>query len=208
MKNFEFTVDWFEINARKTWDSLIPQIHPQKILEIGSYEGASTCYLINKLSEQSDSEIFCIDTWEGAAEQQKRSVDMTKVEERFDNNVKRALSTCKNTVEFHKLKGKSEYYLSKLIIEKKIGYFDFIYVDGSHQASDVLFDALMAFKLLRVNGVIAFDDYLWLERSLPEVKNPLKCPKPAIDAFTNIYFNKVNILQAPLNQIYVTKISN
>ena len=51
------------------------------------------------------------------------------------------------------------------------------------------------FKLLRKNGIIAFDDYLWFERSLPHGKDLNRCPKPAIDAFTSIFFNKVNILQ-------------
>ena len=59
----------------------------------------------------------------------------------------------------------------------------------------------MAFKLLRVNGVIAFDDYLLHEEKHSKDKNPLICPKPAIDAFTNIYFNNVSVIQAPLNQI-------
>ena len=66
----------------------------------------------------------------------------------------------------------------------------------------------MAFKLLRKNGIIAFDDYLWFERSLPHGKDLNRCPKPAIDAFTSIFFNKVNIIQAPLNQLYVTKTSD
>ena len=37
----------------------------------------------------------------------------------------------------------------------------FIYVDGSHEAPDVLFDAILAHKLVKNNGIIAFDDYLW-----------------------------------------------
>ena len=94
-----------------------------------------------------------------------------------------------------------------MFLDKKINYFDFIYVDGSHQAPDVLFDAVMSFKLLRKNGVIAFDDYLWFE-NLPHGKDLNRCPKPAIDAFTSIFYNKVNIIQAPLKQLYVIKISD
>jgi predicted O-methyltransferase YrrM len=39
--------------------------------------------------------------------------------------------------------------------------FDLIYVDGSHQASDVLTDSIITFQLLRVGGVMTFDDYVW-----------------------------------------------
>jgi predicted O-methyltransferase YrrM len=65
---------------------------------------------------------------------------------------------------------------SKLIAEGRQGYFDFIYVDGSHQAPDVLCDALLSFRLLKNNGVIAFDDYLWQEQ-LPYGTDPIRCPK-------------------------------
>jgi hypothetical protein len=73
-----------------------------------------------------------------------------------------------------------------LVAAGKQGYFDFIYVDGSHQAPDVLADAFLSFRLLRENGVIAFDDYLWQE-ALPDGIDSIRCPKLAIDAFTNIH---------------------
>ena len=38
--------------------------------------------------------------------------------------------------------------------------FDFIYIDGSHNGEDILSDAIEAFKILKVNGLIFFDDFL------------------------------------------------
>lgn len=101
-------------------------------------------------------------------------------------------------------KGSSDIELAKLLADGKQGYFDFIYVDGSHQAPDVLCDAILSFRLLKTNGVIAFDDYLWAE-TLPTGVDPIRCPKPAIDAFTNIYCRKLRILTAPLYQLYIQK---
>jgi len=60
--------------------------------------------------------------------------------------------------------------------------------------------------LLINRGIIAFDDYLWQE-SLPGGVDPIRCPKLAIDAFTNIYCRKLKIITAPLSQLYVQKIS-
>eukprot|EP00619_Florenciella_sp_RCC1007_P001097 CAMPEP_0205923184 /NCGR_PEP_ID=MMETSP1325-20131115/15777_1 /ASSEMBLY_ACC=CAM_ASM_000708 /TAXON_ID=236786 /ORGANISM="Florenciella sp., Strain RCC1007" /LENGTH=134 /DNA_ID=CAMNT_0053291351 /DNA_START=5 /DNA_END=409 /DNA_ORIENTATION=+ len=37
--------------------------------------------------------------------------------------------------------------------------FDFIYVDAGHRAVDVMADAILALRLLKVGGVLAFDDY-------------------------------------------------
>jgi hypothetical protein len=73
----------------------------------------------------------------------------------------------------------------------------------------VLCDAVLAFKLVRVGGVIAFDDYVWAE-AMPYGKDPLRCPKPAIDAFVNIHFRKVQILSptVPLYQLYIQKLSD
>jgi predicted O-methyltransferase YrrM len=41
--------------------------------------------------------------------------------------------------------------------------FDFIYVDGSHEAGDVFFDGLEAHRLINYGGIIIFDDYQWTE---------------------------------------------
>jgi hypothetical protein len=35
-------------------------------VEIGSYEGASACYLIEKLATSKEIELHYADTWEGA----------------------------------------------------------------------------------------------------------------------------------------------
>lgn len=210
MPPYEFTNTWFEDAAKTTWDTLIPQINPERILEIGSYEGASTCYLIEKLAASKNIELHCIDTWEGGIEHQSEGnapTDMPSVENRFIHNTTTAIDKVDNIVKLVVHKDFSDTAMSKLIAEGKRGYFDFIYIDGSHQAPDVLCDAILGFRLLKQNGVIAFDDYLWQEQ-LPYGTDPIRCPKPAIDAFTNIYCRKLRVLSAPLYQLYIQKISD
>lgn len=207
---YSFTTTWFQDSAKGVWDSLIPQTNPTRILEIGSYEGASTCYLIEKLAALKEIEIHCVDTWEGGVEHKKGGggeANMFDVEKRFHHNTKVAISKVENTVQLVLHKEFSDVALPKLLADGKQGYFDFIYVDGSHQAPDVLCDALLSFRLLKNNGVIAFDDYLWQE-PLPYGVDPIRCPKPAIDAFTNIYCRKVRVIHAPLFQLYVQKVSD
>ena len=86
-------------------------------------------------------------------------------------------------------------------------YFDWIYVDGSHEAPDVLADAVLAFMLLRPGGLLVFDDYLWAMPDAP-VADFYQLPKPAIDAFVNINQRKLDIVLAPLYQLYVRKLSS
>lgn len=203
MSDYQFTNAWFEEN-KLVWDHLLSQLNPTKILEVGSFEGASVCYLIEKFGATNDLEIHTIDTWEGGIEHQV--IDMSDVEKRFLHNVELALSKVDKEIEMSVHKGFSDQQMAKLLAEDKGQYFDFIYIDGSHQAPDVLCDAILGFKLLRVGGILAFDDYLWNE-SLPYGKDPIRCPKVAVDAFTNIFCRKISVIGAPLRQVYVQKIA-
>ena len=110
--------------------------------------------------------------------------NMPSVEERFHHNINVAKSKVKRVVELVIHKGFSDKVLAKLLAEGKQGYFDFIYIDGSYQASDVLCDIVMSFQLLK-RGVLGFDDYLWNE-PLSYGIDPIRCPKLAIDAFTHL----------------------
>ncbi|PZO55779.1 MAG: hypothetical protein DCF16_01505 [Alphaproteobacteria bacterium] len=86
--------------------------------------------------------------------------------------------------------------------------YDIAYVDGSHQAPDVLIDSVLAFKLLRVGGIMVFDDYLWHMEAAGK-QDLVNMPKLAIDAFININIRKLNIIAgAPLGQIYIAKASD
>lgn len=207
---YKFSNAWFENFVKSSWDILIPQLKPNCILEIGSYEGASTCYLIEKLAAQNNVELHCVDTWLGGVENQEGGFavsNMFDVEKRFHHNIKIAKSRVSNNTRLIIHKSFSHLTLSKLITEGKQDYFDLIYVDGSHQAPDVLSDAILSFKLLKKNGVMIFDDYLWNE-NLSYGIDLIRSPKIAIDAFTNIYCRKIKIISAVLHQLYVQKIAD
>jgi predicted O-methyltransferase YrrM len=207
MTTYYFSNNWFDSMAKSVWDQLIPSINPSRILEIGSYEGASACYLIDLLASSKSIELHCVDTWEGGIEHKEGGMDMRAVEATFNRNIQLAINNAKHPVNLVLHKGTSDEMLARLVSENKKSFFDFIYIDGSHQASDVLCDAVLAFKLLKIGGVIAFDDYIWAE-NLSYGKDPLRCPKPAIDAFVNINIRKLDIIEAPLYQLYVKKLSD
>lgn len=212
VSEYAFTNDWFSDQVKSNFSSVFELIKPTKILEIGSFEGASACYVIDSLAANSEStlEIHCVDTWQGSIEYVDRSfndtrdINMLAVEDRFHQNTQRALqrALCQVSMVVHK--GQSSEMLAKLIADHH--KFDFIYIDGSHQASDVLCDAVMAFQLLSVGGIIGFDDYLWFEAAGND-RNILRAPKVAIDAFTNIYAAKLEFLRARSDQVYIRRIA-
>lgn len=188
MSDYQFTKDWFSW-APQVWEQLTPLLPERKaFLEIGSFEGRSTVWIIDNMMEDGGF-IDCIDTWEGGEEH--GAEDMGSVEARFDDNVDAAMR--KHTTEVgvdrwaSKFKGRSTDVLARLNTDKD--RYDFIYIDGSHVAKDVLTDACMAWPLLKPKGLMVFDDYMW-----GNPRDILHRPKPAIDAFCNIFAEEAEIV--------------
>jgi len=192
--NYNFSNQWFDGNI-SVWNELFDMFRPKRILEIGSYEGRSTCFMIEKLKT---AEIHCVDSWEGGMDHDKDS--MAEVENRFHHNISVAKKITNHKIDLIIHKGLSSLHLPKLLTEKT-NYFDLIYIDASHQSPDVLFDAVTSFPMLKSKGLMIFDDYLW---NYP--KSVIDQPKIAIDAFTTIYSNQLEIFTAPLSQMYIRKI--
>jgi predicted O-methyltransferase YrrM len=187
MSEYKFTQDWFNW-APAVWEQLIPMLPARKkFLEIGSFEGRSTVWTVENMMEDG-GEIYCIDTWEGGEEHSAE--DMSPAEDNFRHNrgllmdkyADRHISIIKGT----SLAGLAEWLISP---EFSNEVFDFIYIDGSHIAKDVLTDACMAWPLLKLEGFMVFDDYAW-----GNPRDALHRPKIAIDAFTNIFGETAEIV--------------
>ncbi|GAM97443.1 membrane protein [alpha proteobacterium U9-1i] len=201
---FQFTNTWFEPSA-KTWTRLIDEIRPSRVLEIGSYEGRSACFLIQACTTYAPLSLTCVDTWQGGVEHDPEA--MGAVEARFDSNVRRACAEAHHDARVRKYKARSVDALTRLIAAGEAGTFDIVYIDGLHIAGDVLADAVLAFELTRVGGFIFFDDYLW-HNEPAGAQDPLNMPKPAIDAFINLYQRRLGVVtDAPLRQLYVRKLA-
>jgi len=202
-RSFSFSQDWFS-NHIPSWERIVSRIRPRRVIEIGCYEGRATSYMIQRCSEFGPLSLCCIDTWTGSVD--LSPTQMAGVEERFDNNVELALSKVTTAVDFRKLKQPSSSALIQLLSSGERRY-DLIYIDGSHTAPDVLLDAVLAFRLLRIGGVMILDDYLWTMEPQRRV-DLLNTPKLAIDAFTSIYMRKLRILSDfPNSQCFVEKIA-
>jgi len=148
--------DWFSGNI-PYWLSVIDEYGLRsgdiKALEIGSWEGLSSYFI---LSEMPNAHLTCVDTWEGSDEHKDRTaasaIVLSKIEQTFDYNL--SIFSSRLT----KFKGTSFSFFSKNDVRC---YYDFIYVDGSHHCDDVLLDAIKSFEMLKVGGIMVFDDYFW-----------------------------------------------
>jgi predicted O-methyltransferase YrrM len=173
----EFTQDWFSHNipGLERVMALLPQ--KQAFLEIGAFEGRSTLWFCEYL-DKIWGEFDVIDTWSGCEEND--GIDFDAVKRRFDNNVG-------HVGQVNPFVGTLFQFLSEGPAPK----YDLIYIDGSHQAHDVLGDACMAWPMLRKGGIMVFDDYLW---GINE--NPLRTPKMAVDAFMACYHEQLKVVLA------------
>lgn len=202
---YDFSNDWFDQSAKPVWEHFIPRLKPKRVLEIGSYEGASACFLIDTVCPHQALELHCVDTWEGSAEH--AGTDMAAVKARFTANTMDAVEAAEYPATLRVYRMRSDEALPSMLAQLGPNYFDLVYIDGSHQAPDVLFDALLGFKLLRIDGAMVFDDYNWQREPAAE-RDLLLVPRPAIDAFVNLYTRKLDIINSPLSQLFVRKIAD
>jgi hypothetical protein len=213
MTEYKFTQDWFSW-APPIWEQLKPLLPSEPggraFLEIGSFEGRSTVWTIENMMESGDW-IDCIDTWGGGEEHSNGEMD--GAEDRFDHNIEAAITLTfikeyyeptelsrvtrhgltreGKRVNVYKYKCRSSRYLASKLSHyfDCENLFDFIYIDGSHIARDVLTDACMAWPLLKKGGIMVFDDYMW-----GDARDILHRPKIAIDTFVNLFVEEVDTL--------------
>ena len=191
-----FTSDWFthhisfwlQIFKAADWDPMIPKL----IVEIGSYEGRSTIWACQNLLKHPDSRIICVDTFEGSVEHSERQKD--NLFDRFRSNVLAAGVAEKVILR----RGPSWKILPGLIHDGVQA--DLTYIDGSHQAPDVLEDAVMCYRLTKRNGLILFDDYRWTVEPHGR-EDLLNAPKLAIDLFFNLYCRRIRLFAESQHQI-------
>lgn len=167
----------------KHWDKYLSQFVGKKIniLEIGAYKGEATAWFLNNLISNKESLVYAVDTWKGSPEY--FNGDFEEVEEIFDKTIK-LTGKLKQLVKI-----KMMSFSSLIKLNKDNILFDIIYIDASHEAIDVLSDAVLSWNILNEKGVLIFDDYEW-----DKLENYHFRPKVAINSFMDIYKTQLNIL--------------
>jgi tetratricopeptide (TPR) repeat protein len=177
-KGYRFVNDWFSYNMAMMRQPIQRFAHQPDIqfLEIGCGDGRATCWFLEEVLIHESAGITCIDPFvEDSAADQTESV-----EARFDHNIGITGQAGKVT----KLVGASAEKLRSL----SSNTYNLIYIDGSTLASDVLTDAVLAWNLLKTNGLLVFADYSFDER------NPDYNTKLGADAFMSCFAQQISLL--------------
>jgi predicted O-methyltransferase YrrM len=175
-----FTTDW-TTNRFDSWSAILAPLRHREvdILEIGSWEGRSAIFFLEFFQS---SHLTCIDTFRGGREHSDTEFDLASVEKRFEDN------TAVYGPRVEKIKSRSVAALDRLAQDGRS--FDIVYIDGSHQREDVMADSSLAWKILKPDGYVIWDDYLW-ESDGPAADRPQR----AIEAFLVLLRGEIKIIQ-------------
>ncbi|HEY9747946.1 MAG TPA: class I SAM-dependent methyltransferase, partial [Allocoleopsis sp.] len=198
-KGYQFNSDFFT-DSIPIWQQYLQSLAHRpglQAVEIGSFEGHSACWLLDNILTDSAAHLTCLDTFQPPYSQL------------FDANITKTGAANKVT----KLAGKSQEVLRSLPLDT----YDLIYIDGSHVASDVLEDAVISWRLIKLGGFIIFDDYDYIFiRSAyynPQTNTfqglaayPSWSTKVGVDAFLSAFEDKIQILHKG-HQVIVRKVA-
>ena len=157
---FDQNKDWFTHNITQLKKVLVEPDKIRFIVEIGNLEGRSTIWLADHCAKA-------------------KIISNLVTRRRLLKNISEHPRCDDIDLKF----GKSEHELKRI----SYGVADFIYIDGSHEAEDVLLDGLLCWKLLKKGGIMVFDDY-GLEEPLGYKKYK---PSIGIDAFLSVVDCKI-----------------
>ena len=199
---FTFQRSWFDECVRPDWETFTEPIRGTKlnILEVGSFEGGSTTWILDHLMTHPESRMTAIDTFEGSMEHrgsdEVHTYDVSLLESRFRSNV----SKCQQVNKLRVMKAKSNDAL--LDLRREGARFDFIYIDASHVAIDVLHDAVLCWPMLDVHGTMVFDDVAW-KGYMEDCYNP----RIAVKSFVQCATQEIQPMETEW-QMWLTKVPN
>jgi tetratricopeptide (TPR) repeat protein len=167
LRQYRFSHDWFTHNI-PVWTEQLQRFVDTEVnaLEIGSFEGMSTCWLLDYILTHPKARLTCIDLYFQA---------------NFDINVAKTGAPEK----IIKYAAESHTCLASLEPEA----YDLIYIDGNHLADHARQDAVLSWPLLKPGGLLIFDDYEWSDANYPGQET-----KVGIDAFIASVRPQIEIL--------------
>jgi len=184
----QFSINWMH---KENMEKYLPRFKGQPVhfIEIGSFEGMTTCWLIDNFLTHPEASITAIDPCTNYPIPGFDRVINDGLMVRFLNNTQHH----RHKIKFYR--NTSTAALPTLPPD----HFSFIYVDGDHRPEIAYQDGVLSWPLLKRGGIMIFDDYHWLE----EV-NKAYSPCEGVDRFVREF--KPIVLEANRdNQVVVEK---
>ena len=142
--------------------------HKAHFLEIGSFEGASAIWTLENVLTHPRSSLTCVD----------------------NNGLGRGRRLIQNLQTSGHASKVKVLWADSCDLRKHVAdnAYDFVYVDGCHEAPVVLQDVLNAYLVCKPGGLVGCDDYVYTR-----LENGSR-PMEAIDAFLAIFAKRIEIV--------------
>ena len=131
----------------------------RQIVEIGVYEGASTCFWSDFYLNHPDSRLISIDPFTGSEEhhaEPEKYPELANLELIARGNIAKSTNAAKIEV----LKGFSQFIYPELCLRHGAEpWIDVLYVDGAHDPTSVARDTVLYVPMVKQGGLVIFDDY-------------------------------------------------
>lgn len=165
---YTFTEGWYDalLNSEfairnNNTDKKIKIDEQQKlqIVEIGVYEGASSCFWSDFYLNNPDSRLISIDPFTGSEEHLKepeKYPGLSKLEVTARENIAKSDNAGKVEI----IKGYSHLIYPHLFYRYgEDPWIDVLYIDGAHDSISVARDITLYVPMVKPGGVVFFDDY-------------------------------------------------
>jgi len=153
LSKYMYTQTWF-VNSeiRKNLFRNISKNNKINMLEIGCFEGLSSCAFSDNILNNPESTLDCVDPYIlSGTNQEISSRNITlKTEQIFKHNINISKNAPK--VSYHKMMSNEFFKTNKKM-------FNLIYIDGCHEPNFIKDDMENSFSFLKTGGIMWMDDY-------------------------------------------------
>lgn len=195
VNDYRFSVD-FDLN-RSTIKNMIDIFEkngcPNTIIEIGSFEGFTTFWLSDFLSQyNADLKIYAIDPHIGSND--LPDVNFEYIYHNFSHNL--SVNKNKNVEHIQKFSNTGLIDLINRGVKAEL-----IFVDGDHRAAEVLLDLTLSWQLLNLGGIIVCDDSTYWRYTDPVTNScaPHMSPRMAVESFIQCHWDRLEPINLPHN---------
>jgi hypothetical protein len=167
-ERYSFNQGWYDALLNT---DLILNTHPEgqklalnpgdrrQIVEIGIYEGASSCVWSDFYLSHPDSRLISIDPFTGSDEHHAKPEDYPELD-RIELIARGNIAKSDNAAKIEIIKGCSWDVFPEL--NRRFSsepWIDVLYIDGAHDPTSVARDTTLYVPMVKSGGLVIFDDY-------------------------------------------------
>jgi hypothetical protein len=131
----------------------------RRIVEIGIYEGASSCFWSDFYMSHPESRLISIDPFTGSDEHHAKPENYPELAQ-IELTARGNIAKSDNAAKIEIVKGCSWDVFPEL--NRRFGgepWIDVLYIDGAHDSASVARDTTLYVPMVKEGGIVIFDDY-------------------------------------------------